>query len=322
MMRNIFVGPNGIRAGWRLLIFIGIVAVELMVIGGIVRAVFPHATTAIQRPRVLTPLLSGSFEAITFVVVVIAALIMSRIESRPFATFGLPFRFVWQARFWRGAMWGFIAISIDLLVIFLLHGFRITGFATHGIAILIAVLAWLPAFLIVGLSEEFTFRGYAQYTLASGIGFWPAAVVLSAGFTAAHLGNSGESPMGLAQVFVFGMVFCFVLLRTGNLWWGVGFHAAWDWGETFFYGVPDSGLRAWHSLLSSSFSGAAWLTGGSVGPEGSVITPVVLVLTAVLIARAYPRDTYTLQPVSVRTFGSSVDDVEELHKAHDVEDLA
>jgi hypothetical protein len=58
----------------------------------------------------------------------------------------------------------------------------------------------------------------------------------------------------------------------------IGFHAAWNWGQTYFYGVPDSGLAAKGHLFNPTFSGPAWLTGGSVGPEGSLLSIAVLVV--------------------------------------------
>ncbi len=292
-LRNIFIGPNGIRAGWRLLIFLAIVFVLFFIAGTIVRAVFPGVAALAHRPRpkVLYPATVG-FELAIFVVTVIAAAVMAKIERRKFRDYGLPFAGAVQGRFWRGALWGFLAITAVLLVIFLGSGFRISGIATHGAQLAVAFLAWTVAFLFVGLAEEFTFRGYPQFTLTTGIGFWPAALVLSLGFAAAHLGNPGENALGVGQVALFGLVFCFVLLRTGNLWFGIGFHAAWDWAETFFYGVRDSGMLPWHPFLKTAFSGPAWLTGGNAGPEGSVVTIVALLVTALLAARAYPRVAY------------------------------
>jgi membrane protease YdiL (CAAX protease family) len=84
------------------------------------------------------------------------------------------------------------------------------------------------------------------------------------------------------------MFFCLTLRRTGNLWFAVGLHAAFDWGETFLFSVPDSGLVAPGHLLNSSFHGAAWLTGGTVGPEGSVMAFVVIGISAAIFAVAFP----------------------------------
>ena len=104
----------------------------------------------------------------------------------------------------------------------------------------------------------------------------------------AHLANPGEDKIGALSVFVIGMFFCLTLRRTGNLWFAVGLHAAFDWGETFLYSVPDSGFVAPGHLLNSSFHGRAWLTGGSVGPEGSLMAFAVVGLAAFLFAVVYP----------------------------------
>ena len=179
-----------------------------------------------------------------------------------------------------------------LLAIFALHGFHLTGMGIHGTTILWATAEWVATFVIVGLSEEFSFRGYLQYTLTMGIGFWPAAILMSLIFGLVHMRNPGETKVGVLSVVVFGLLFCLFLRRTGDLWLPVGFHAGWDWGQTFFYGVPDSGLLPYHNLLNCSFSGPAWLTGGSVGPEASVFTPIVLGVVAVLFACAYRQNRY------------------------------
>jgi uncharacterized protein len=88
---------------------------------------------------------------------------------------------------------------------------------------------------------------------------------------------------------LIGFFFCLTLRRTGSLWFAVGFHAAWDWGETFFYSVPDSGMVAPGHLLSSSLRGADWLGGGSVGPEGSVFCLVVIAVLWIAFDRIYPK---------------------------------
>lgn len=293
-MKTIFIGPNGIRAGWRLLMFFAILAVEVAIVGTIVHFAFPQAAAMAQRarPKTLQPVQGGAAEAIFLVFLVIAALIMSRIEKRPFADYGMPVRFAFGGRFWRGALWGFVTISAVLAVMAALHGFHVTGLGMTPAQIPLSLVLWTVAAIFIGLSEEFAFRGYSQYTLASGIGFWPAAIVLSLAFGAAHRGNPGESIFGLIEVVIFGLVFCLVLARTGNLWWGIGFHASWDWGESFFYGVRDSGMLPWHPLLASTSTGPVWLTGGTAGPEGSALTCVALGIVALGVAMRYPRVRY------------------------------
>ena len=74
------------------------------------------------------------------------------------------------------------------------------------------------------------------------------------------------------------------------LWFAVGLHAAFDWGETFLFSVPDSGIVAPGHLLNSSFHGPAWLTGGTVGPEGRVMAFVVVGLAAAAFVLVYPKN--------------------------------
>jgi uncharacterized protein len=92
----------------------------------------------------------------------------------------------------------------------------------------------------------------------------------------------------------FGLVVAFSLLRTGNLWFAIGMYASWDWGETYLYSVPDSGLFAQGHLLNSSFRGPAWLTGGSVGPEGRGFVFLVLLIWAAAIHFLFPAEAMTL----------------------------
>ena len=165
------------------------------------------------------------------------------------------------------------------------------------------------SFCLVGIFEEFFFRGYLQFTLSSGMGFWPAALLLSLAFGAVHLRNPGEGPVGALSVFVIGMFLCFTLRRTGTLWFAIGFHAAYDFGETYLYSVPDSGIVMPGHLLASSFHGPAWLTGGTVGPEGSVFDFVIMAIAFVVFDRVYRSRILQLTLRNVSTAESNSEQV-------------
>ena len=114
---------------------------------------------------------------------------------------------------------------------------------------------------------------------------------MSGFFAFGHVFNPHETLSGVASVVLFGLLLCFFLLRSGSLWCAVGFHAAYDWGQTLF-GVPDSGIAPYHNVFNSAFSGPHWLTGGIVGPEASVLTPVALSLVALVFSRYYRENRY------------------------------
>ena len=280
----VFWNRNELRAGWRLTIFLLLVVLlNLFAIFLAVRLHLPRISLANPTPGALLLQECGLFLS-----AVIATAIMGFLEGRPFGVYGLPKVAAFGAHFWQGLAWGILMISAILLFIRAFRGFSFGDLALHGPAIWRYAAIWGVIFLFVGFFEEFQFRGYAQFTLATGVRFWPAATILSAAFGAVHLNNPGEGKVGALSVFVIAMFFCLTLRRTGNLWFAVGVHAAFDWGETFLYSVPDSGLVMPGHLLNSSFHGPVWLTGGTIGPEGSVMAFVVVGLAALIFAGVYP----------------------------------
>lgn len=217
-----------------------------------------------------------------------AALIMSLLEKQPFGNYGLPIGGAGRKFFWQGTLFGLTEISMVMGSAAALGAYHFGAVVIHGPELLRWMIFWGVFFVCVGLYEEFAFRGYVQFTLARGIGFWPAAVLLSIMFGARHLGNPGETPIGIAGIVFAGIFWCFTLRRTGNLWFAVGMHASFDFGETFLYSVPDSGVVFPGHLSNATLAGPTWITGGSAGPEASVFDFVVLSILFYGFHRLYP----------------------------------
>lgn len=285
-LNRMFLGPNGLRAGWRILIFLALVVMMGFLLGRI--KPLQHFIQSLGAKGTMTPLATIAGEGLSVLLVFVAAVIMTLIEKRSFTDYGLPMNEAFGKRFWQGLPLGFGMLSLLLSAIWALHGFSLTGLAVGGATAVKFGLLWAIAFFLTGIFEEFTFRGYLQATLGSGIGFWPAAIVLGVFFGGLHLQNSGEAIFGALMAGTFGVVAAFALRRTGNLWLPITMHAAWDWGETYFYGTPDSGLTATGHLFNSSFHGSKWLTGGTVGPEGSWLVFPVLLIWALVIHLLFP----------------------------------
>jgi uncharacterized protein len=284
-----FSGANGMRAGWRLAIYIALVIVLGFVVVLALRPLNPFmkSLTSINAGE-LSALGLNISEIALFLIVIVPAWIMSRVERRAPGEYGIPLKQAFGARFWEGMLWGIVAISLMIGLITAFKGYSFGSIAQTRRDIFIDGTLFLVGFLFVGFFEEFAFRGYTQYTLASGIGFWPAAGILSGLFGGTHLFNQGEGLVGAASVFMIAMFFCLTLRRTGNLWFAIGLHCSFDWGETFLYSVPNSGTTAPGSLSHSTMQGARWLTGGSVGPEGSVFCFLVVALMFLIFHLLHP----------------------------------
>jgi uncharacterized protein len=235
-------------------------------------------------------------EASMMLAAILPAFVMSRIEDRPFSDFGLPARGAFGRNFWVGTLWGIASLTALMLGLRAAGGFTFGSLDLHGARIFKFAVFYALLFLMTGFFEEFLLRGYSQWVLTRGMHFWPAAALLSISFGAIHGANPGEAKTGLVAAALIGFFLCLTLRRTGNLWWAIGFHMAWDWGESYLYSVPDSGALLPGHLLNSSLHGPGWLTGGSVGPEGSYLVFVVIGALWVLFDRAYPEVKYRTRP--------------------------
>jgi membrane protease YdiL (CAAX protease family) len=282
-VRTVFLGPDGLRAGWGLAFYVAMF--------------YPLQFVAVRWAGSLELGANGLWsmmleEFAILVAALLPAVVLARVEKRRWGAYGLPARRAFGKLFWVGAVWGFASITLLLAAMYGLRIFDLGHLAIHGMRIVRFAFFWGAFFLLVGFFEEFLLRGYTQFTLTRMIGFWPSAVVLSCAFGLIHLRNAGEQWAGLAAAAGIGFFFCLTLRRTRDLWFAVGFHMAWDWAETFFYSVPDSGTLFPGHLLKSSFHGPRWLTGGIVGPEGSALCFVVIAVTWAAFAKVYPEVKY------------------------------
>jgi membrane protease YdiL (CAAX protease family) len=280
--RRIFSGRPSVRGAIGVLLYAALALVAFRIQGGLLQRSLPGMDeTALY--------LVGHLVELTEIL--LFAWAASKIERRSFADYGLPWRAAFRSPFWRGAALGIVSLGVLVFAVAALGGVRIALPEHAGPRVLLVGAGYLAIFIVLGFREEFLYRGYGLSTLAGQVGFWPAAMVSSVWFVFTHSGNSGENPLGLAAVGLFGVFACLLLERTGSLWVPIGFHAAWDWGETFLFGVSDSGHAAapGHFLTATvQQSAPAWLSGGAAGPEGSTLCLVLLAVLAIVVTKWRP----------------------------------
>jgi membrane protease YdiL (CAAX protease family) len=219
----------------------------------------------------------------------LAAFVMSRLEGRRLGEYGLPWRDGQGKLFLQGTVFGIAEITTIIGVLAATGYYSFGSLEVHGASLVKWTVFWAAVFVVVGFFEEYAFRGYAQFVLTRGFGFWAATIVTSAIFGLVHFGNPGESWPGIVGVMVVGVFWCFTLRRTGTLWFALGMHAAFDFGETFLFSVPDSGVLFPGHLSSAVIrDGPAWLVGGSAGPEASVLDFAILGIFFLVVHLMYP----------------------------------
>jgi uncharacterized protein len=299
---KMFFGADGLRAGWSLLIFTTLLFgtfASVNAIGNRLNLLPARGTPGSE--ITLTMAIVG--ESLSFLVTFLITWIMSKIEKRPNSVYGLGGPRAIPNVF-AGLAWGFTCLSLLVLMLWATGLLVIDSRLLFGTAALRYGLLWFFAFLLVGLLEEYMTRGFLLYTLARGLsgfyswafktrhskaaGFWTGAIILSVLFGMGHSRNPGESPIGLLAAGLASLVFCLSLWRTGSLWWAIGFHAAWDWAQSFLYGVADSGLMMQHHFLATHSLGRPLASGGTTGPEGSIFVLPILAIVSLIIIFTLP----------------------------------
>lgn len=265
LLLRVFTREHGIRAGWSVLIF----TVIFFILQKAAFAALGHFVNL--NPSGPIPLPMGLLqESCQVLLVATATFLMARIEKRSLFSYGYIDQHK-MIRFLPGIAWGFLCISVLIAILWKEGWLAFDGKVLNGFTAWQYAIGWAFVFVLVGFFEESLLRGYAQYTLTRGIGFWWAALLLSIAFALGHVSNGGESTLGIAEVCIAGLMFCLSLWYTKSLWWAVGFHAGWDWGQSYFYGTRDSGLVIQNHLLASRPLGNPLWSGGTTGPEGSLL---------------------------------------------------
>ena len=308
---SVFFGRFGLRAGWSSLIFVllfivfaAILTITALAVAGKLPQIIADATTHAHAAKTTTPhavpdiIAHDAFMAdiLQFAGLALATLLLSRIERRRPSVYGIGRNRL--ADFLPGAFWGLATLSLLVALLRATHVLVFDARVLHGAPVYFFGIKWLLAFLAVGLFEEYLSRGFLQFTLTRGvyglaekisitharaIAFSIAALFMSLFFSAGHLHNARENPMGIVMTFLAAIVFSYALWRTGSLWWAIGFHMAWDWAQSFLYGVPDSGQISAGRLFHTHPSGNPLLSGGIDGPEGSVYVIPIMVLSILII---------------------------------------
>jgi len=217
-------------------------------------------------------------------IVVYWGLITRFLEGRPSAP-----EIALDARMPRLLLAGFaLAIVVMLLaygVIALLGGVTIGG----GDPWPTAIAASLGLAVIAGVVEELFLRGVLFRVTEQYLGTWLALVVSALFFGFLHLANPDASLWaGIAIALEAGVSLAAIYVLTRSLWAAIGMHIGWNLSESLL-GVPVSGNEP-TGVITTTFEGPNWLTGGAFGMEASVVVVGLwLIVAFVLLAMARSR---------------------------------
>jgi membrane protease YdiL (CAAX protease family) len=182
----------------------------------------------------------------------------------------------------RGVGLGVALFAVTIGLIALFGGYRIDGWGSF-----LGALATLGTMTGAAVAEELLFRGVLFRLLQEWAGTAVALVLSGALFGALHLLNPGATLWGaLAIAAEAGVLLGAAYTATRTLWVPIGLHLGWNFAESGLFGTAVSGSGAEpHGLLRGASEGAAAISGGAFGPEGSVFAILVGGVAAALLLR-------------------------------------
>ena len=276
--RQIFYNDEqfSIRAGWRIALFIIIVAIVSFSILSLVKIVFAHFPYFKMQSV-------GMF--FVYISLTLATWITLRfVDKRPFVSVGITWKAHIAKELSQGLVLGFGMMSVIYVAEYSLGWVVIEyrNIATGEWMTIFANSAFL--YVVVGYGEELLFRGYILQTLAEGTNKIIAVVSFSVIFGYAHAGNPNVTFFALVNVVLAGIWLSVAYFKTGALWLSIGLHISWNFTQGFIYSFPVSGTTSIHEQIGTAKQfGPAWITGGAFGPEGGTLATAVIILGTALI---------------------------------------
>ena len=276
--RFLFFGVDGlVRSCWRAVLFIVLALLLIKVVQGLLYTLF------MGRSGLVGPFIQSA----GFVVVwlLLSWALLAVLDRRSFRALGLWFYSPWAREFAVGIG---IGAGMICVVVAIQSAFGVVHYlgVTANPAVAIGNTGRLAAmFFVAAAAEEILFRGYGFQRLVDSVGRVAAIGIFSALFGAVHLNNPSATWLSTINTVLAGVLLAVAYLKTRALWMPIGLHWAWNYCMTAVLSLPVSGFQFGEKLFRVELTGPLWLSGGSYGPEGSVVLTVVGVAAIIFLAR-------------------------------------
>lgn len=239
-----------------------------------------------------------------------SAIAVRRLDRRAIAGLGLGFHSRWLRQLSIGMLLGITLVSTIIAMQAAAGTLSLRLASVEAGTLAGSLLLTVLTFIGVGFLEELLFRGYVLQVLAEGIGDFlgylrqagvppsgsresagrdgkiAAAVLLAVPFGIAHYGNEGGTLVGAVSTGVAGLALSVAYFRTRSLWLPVGMHITWNFTLGWVFSAPVSGELLPTTPFNTTVSGPDWLSGGTFGPEASVLTFLALTCMIVYLVRS------------------------------------
>jgi uncharacterized protein len=264
-MNRAFIGGQGLRAGWSVVIFALLLILFASIAGMALSSLL--AVDSSGKHGGLTASAAFIGELASLLALLGASAFVAFIERRKnLLAYNLtgPRRF---PHFLGGLAAGFAALSA-LVGTLNWGGWLYFGpVALSGAHIFKYGVLWAVVFLLVGCFEEGVFRGYLQFTLTRGINFWWALGVVGAVCLWLALKDKGNGAVGVYAIALLGLLPCLILQlkkTPQSAFW----QAAWVTSTLFGSVHTGNNGENWIGIFAAALIGfvfcvSVWVTGSA-----------------------------------------------------------
>lgn len=215
------------------------------------------------------------------------------VEKQPIQSVGFrgkhPFR-----RYMTGFILGVGTISI---VVFILLAAKMITMeydtpTSNDVILHFAMIA--VGWMIQSASEEIAIRGWLIPRLAKRCSPLISIFITALLFGVLHLFSAGVTVLSFLNLILSGVFFASYAIKDGNIWGVCGLHFAWNFALANIYGLPVSGFAEnGIKLFRTQQIGSSIFTGGDFGPEGGLVTAIILLLAIAVLMMNWRKNEMT-----------------------------
>lgn len=290
---------NEVRSGWKILLLALLVIaliLGLSIVLGIVMGVILLVKGGIDPSIGINLDTFGNYEWMLIIsslmgdgVYIIACIIIWKVfEKTKISKMGMTSIKSGYKELIVGLVLGAVTISIAAIVIIAIGDVKLINPISEP-QISMSLLYGLISFIFVGFGEEILSRGYIMSVLKQTRNKWIVLIMPALIFAALHLGNNGIDVLSFINLFLVGVLFAYMFMKSKNIWMPIGYHITWNYFQGYIWGFKVSGTNS-NGLYAIENITNNIINGGDFGPEGGVIVTIIICLTFYFVYRYYKND--------------------------------
>lgn len=186
-----------------------------------------------------------------------------------------------------GLLMGAVSITIVCIALLIFGDAQLVNSISEP-KISLSALIGLVSFIFVGFGEEIFGRAYIMSILKQTKNKWAIILISSIIFAALHLFNNAIGILPLINLFLAGILFGYMFMKSNNIWMPIGFHITWNYFQGYIWGFQVSGNEV-NGIYQVKTMSNNIINGGAFGPEGGLVVTFILIIS-LLFVRLYYRD--------------------------------